>query len=196
MTRTNFATPDLGIDRYGAHFYGWITPATSGNYTFFIRSDDGSELWLSNNDDPAGVQLIAFELGCCQVFLEPADPMPNQTSAPQALVAGQRYYIEAFLKEDGGGDFLQVAWRMGDTPAASTLTPIAGTFLSAFAPAAAAQLTATVGAAGRVNITWTGTGRLQESADLNTWTDVPGNPSSGYEVVTSTAAHKFYRVAQ
>jgi hypothetical protein len=111
-------------------------------------------------------------------------------------VAGQRYYIEAFLKEDGGGDFLQVAWRMGDQPAASTLQPIAAQFLSAFAPASRPELTATAGAAGMVIITWTGSGTLQESSNLITWTDVPGNPTSGYQVLASGAPAKFYRLVQ
>jgi hypothetical protein len=197
MTLTNFATPDLGLERYGAHYYGWITPETNGNYTFFLRSDDGSELWLSNNDNPAGAELIAHENGCCQGFLEPtADPTPTQTSTPRALIGGQRYYIEAFLKEDGGGDFLQVAWREGNAPAASTLTPIPGRYLSAYAAAARPQLTVTRGAGGTVTITWTGLGKLQESTNLTAWTDVAGNPGSGYNVNTSGAPYKFYRVAR
>jgi hypothetical protein len=36
----------------------------------------------------------------------------NQKSAPIALAAGQRYYIEALMKEGQGGDNLAVRWQL------------------------------------------------------------------------------------
>ena len=45
------------------------------------------------------------------------------------LVAGQRYYIEALMKEGGGGDNLAVAWAV---PGTSTPVVIAGQYLSPF----------------------------------------------------------------
>ena len=85
---------------------------------------------------------------------------------------------------------------LGNEPAASTLTPIPGRFLSAYALASKPQLTATTGAAGHVIITWTGSGRLQESTNLTTWSDVAGNPGSGFDVTTSGGSHKFYPIVQ
>ncbi|MFD3004071.1 PA14 domain-containing protein, partial [Pontibacter toksunensis] len=35
---------------YGARVRGYICPPATGNYTFFIASDDNSELWLSTTD--------------------------------------------------------------------------------------------------------------------------------------------------
>ena len=47
---------------------------------------------------------------------------------------------------------------------------------------------------GKVRISWTGVGRLQESANLTSWTDVPGNPSSPYTVPPGNNALKFFRL--
>jgi hypothetical protein len=39
--------------------YGWFTPAVSGDYVFFVTSDDAGTLWLSTNNSPANSYLIA-----------------------------------------------------------------------------------------------------------------------------------------
>jgi Concanavalin A-like lectin/glucanases superfamily len=49
---------------------------------------------------------------------------------------------------------------------------------------------------GQVTLTWTGEGTLQESTDLVTWTDVPGNPGSGYTVTVPAGATRFYRLRE
>ena len=114
-------------EAYGGRMYGWIAPEQTGQYEFFIRSDDGSQLFLSTDDTPANAQMIAEETGCCGAFEEPGAP---ETSAPIALTAGKRYYIEALWKEGGGGDYGQVAWRkVGDTTLARTLQVIPGSVL-------------------------------------------------------------------
>ena len=54
----------------------------------------------------------------------------GQKSAPQALKAGQVYYIEALEKEGGGGDSLSVGWAgpvIGDKPVV-----VDGQYLTAF----------------------------------------------------------------
>jgi hypothetical protein len=206
---TNFSTsPITGGDlagnagfgslgnNYGSHLYGWITPTEAGNYTFFLRSDDASQLWLSTDSNSSNVTEIAYEDGCCKGFLEPADDV-TETSQPVALQANKPYYIEAFQKEGGGGDFVEVAWRKeGDSTPAASLRPIPGSFLSAYAPVAPAnlELNMPVFTAGNVSITWSGQGTLQESTDLNTWTPVAGNPASGFSVTPTAGTHKFYRL--
>ncbi len=133
--------PDDSHDNYGATMEGYLTPTESGNYRFFVYSDDASELWLSTDDKEANLQLIAQETDCCDVFQEPNNPNDDgftfPTSEPVALVAGKNYYVRLILKEGGGGDYAQVAWRKeGDSTAASALRPIAGKFLSAAADVA------------------------------------------------------------
>jgi hypothetical protein len=119
------------VDNYGGRMSGWIVPAETADYNFFIRSDDNSQLSLSTDADPANAVIIASEATCCGPFEEPGMP---ETSAAISLMAGQPYYIEALWKEGGGGDYCDVAWRkVGDPSPALTLPVISGTVLEAYA---------------------------------------------------------------
>ncbi len=124
-TRTVFG--DDGHDNYGGRLSGLLVPKDTGNYEFFLRSDDASQLLLSPDDKAANLALIAEETGCCAAFQEPGDP---RTSAPISLTAGKKYAIQVLWKEGGGGDYAQVAWRKsGDTTPPTSLKPIPGQFL-------------------------------------------------------------------
>ncbi len=189
-------------DSFGARISGWITPTESGQYRFFIRSDDSSRFYLSANATASGANLIAWENGCCQAFLEPAAVNPGnndslQTSEPVALTAGTSYYFAMVYKEGGGGDWAQVAWRKeGDATAAGSLTPIPGSVLKAYRIVnEPPKLAVPVLAGGNVTITWTGGGTLQESPDLKTWTNVTGAPASPFQATLGAGA-KFFRVAR
>lgn len=123
--------PDSAHENYGGRISGWIVPGETAQYEFFIRSDDASQLFLSTDDNPANAAQIAEETGCCNPFSDPGAP---QTSAPQSLTAGKRYYIYAIWKEGGGGDYCDVAWRkVGDPAVARTLSYIPGTVLETYA---------------------------------------------------------------
>ena len=122
-------TPNGYAENYGAKVSGFIAPKESGNYRFFLRSDDASQLFLSKDETEANAVMIAEETACCNAFTEPDSP---RTSDPIALAAGKRYAFYAYLKEGGGGDYLQVAWRKdGDTTAAAALRPISGDLIGA-----------------------------------------------------------------
>lgn len=130
------AFPDDVNDNYGATIEGFLTPAESASYRFFVTSDDASELWLSTDATEANLQLVAQETDCCEGFQEPDmvndDGFTYPTSEPIALTAGRNYFVRLIYKEGTGGDYGQVAWRKeGDTTAAASLTPIPGEFLSA-----------------------------------------------------------------
>jgi len=129
-------TPNNFGDNYGARLSGFIIPPTNGNYYFFIRSDDASELFLSSDDKKAnlGTLPIAEETGCCAAFLEPDSGDPA-TSALTPLVGGRRYYFEALLKEGGGGDFFQMAIREeADTTPAASLRILTGNTIGTMVP--------------------------------------------------------------
>jgi hypothetical protein len=131
--------PTDANENYGARISGFFTPAQTGEYRFFSRSDDSSQLFLSSNSDPINSVLVAEETGCCNGFLEPP---AGQTSEPQALVANTPYFIQLFYKEGGGGDYGQVAVRReGDTTPAGSLLPIRGEFISTYADPDAATIT-------------------------------------------------------
>lgn len=201
LTNGDLATnPDFGPlgSNYGMRIYGWITPEVSGTYTFFLRSDDASELWLSPDSDPEKAVIIAYEEGCCDPFKEPGGTA-TETSEPVTLTAGTRYYVEVLCKEGIGGDYVEVAWRSDDdtTPAAQ-LSPISGSVLSSYAVSAGATplpgLHTPVLTSGEVTLTWDGAGTLEESTDLSLWTPVPGNPASPY--TTPAGGRKFYRLVE
>ncbi|MEN6578657.1 MAG: PA14 domain-containing protein [Phycisphaerales bacterium] len=124
--------PTDWTDYYGSRLYGWLKPEKSGQYTFWIASDDLSELWLSTDDDPANVAMIASVTGWSSS--RDFDNVStyagtNQKSAAITLTAGQKYYIEALMKEGGGGDNLAVAWQ----PPSEARAVIGGRFVDTFA---------------------------------------------------------------
>jgi hypothetical protein len=114
-------------DNYGARVSAYLIPSESGDYNFFLRSDDSSQLYLSQNETfpiPGTDSPICEETGCCSAFLEPGDVIKpaNTTAIPITLTAGKKYAIMAMMKEGGGGDGVSVAWRkVGDTTTASSL---------------------------------------------------------------------------
>lgn len=127
--------PDDTHDGYGGRISGYIIPQTTGDYRFFLYSDDSSRLFLSPDDKSANAVQIAEETGCCNIFTEP-DLGTTRTSEPVTMTAGKKYYIEGIWKEGGGGDYMFVAWRKeGDTTPAASLQPISPAFVAVTTPA-------------------------------------------------------------
>ena len=79
-------------DNYGSRIKGLLLPPVTGNYTFWIASDDYSELWLSTDEDPIHAELLCFVYG--YVSGRQWDMYSSQESPPIWLVAGQAYYFE------------------------------------------------------------------------------------------------------
>lgn len=124
--------PDNSHEGYGSQTSGLFVAPETGQYEFFIRSDDASQLFLSTDDKAANLQQVAEETGCCNAF---QDSGATQTSAPISLTAGKRYFIQALHKEGTGGDYVQVAVRkVGDPTAAADLKPISGGLLGSMIP--------------------------------------------------------------
>ncbi|MCF7709284.1 MAG: hypothetical protein K9N52_10335 [Verrucomicrobia bacterium] len=112
---TSMMMPWEVADNYIGQIKGYVTPPESGDYTFGMYGDDGCLLYLSTDEDPANKQLIAGYDGYAgEGEYDSAntanDGTGKQVSDPIALEAGQRYYIEALVKEGGGGDGIGVAW--------------------------------------------------------------------------------------
>ncbi|MHC4735967.1 MAG: PA14 domain-containing protein [Planctomycetota bacterium] len=123
-----FEAPSGWANDYGTRVRGYLHPPANGNYTFWISSDDASELWLSTNDDPINKVLIAFETNWSSARTWQLGG--NEESAPITLVGGQKYYIEALHKEGTGGDNLAVAWSLDNNPPSNGDPPIDGQYLS------------------------------------------------------------------
>jgi len=124
---TLFETPTNFAENFGSRIHGYLHPDTSGEYTFWIASDDNGELWLSTDDRPANAVLISKMTASGGVRnFDDADVVP---SGPIHLEGGQKYYIRVLYKEGTGGDNCAVAWQGPDSP---TRAVISGYYLSPF----------------------------------------------------------------
>ncbi len=133
-------------DNYGSRLHGWLYPTVSGDYTFWISSDDNGELWLSSDDNPANAQLIASV--ATWTASREWNKEATQMSVPQSLAAGKAYYIEAIMNEGTGGDNIAVAWQGPGVPftviGGDVVGPTAVYPLRAFAPSPASGATETI----------------------------------------------------
>lgn len=127
---TNFETEaNTGMNNYGQRLRTFVVPPTNGNYVLWISSDDNSQLFLSRDENPANMAVVAS----VNTWTNPREwtKEPNQQSAPQPLVAGRRYYVEARMQQGGGGDNLAVRWQLPNGSFEEPLTAVsaAGTRL-------------------------------------------------------------------
>ena len=95
-------------DNYGCRALGYLYAPADGDYEFWVAGDDNCELWLSTNDDPGNATEIARVSGWTNQY--EWTKYPDQKSSTITLQAGKKYYIEALMKEGGGGDTLTVGW--------------------------------------------------------------------------------------
>ncbi len=114
LIRTAIDGPVNYANNYYSRMSGYIFPDETGDYTFYIASDDNSELWLSTDATKANLTNI------CHVNNWTSHNQwtreGNQQSAPIALQAGNVYYFEAYHREGGGGDNCSVGWEKPSTP--------------------------------------------------------------------------------
>ena len=78
-------------ENYGIRMKGWLLPPVTGNYEFWIASDDNGEFWLSADDNPANK---IRRCSCDWASSRQWDKYPEQKSTPLLLVAGKPYYFE------------------------------------------------------------------------------------------------------
>jgi uncharacterized delta-60 repeat protein len=129
-----FEAPSQFADNYGQRLSGWLLPPETGDYVFYLSSDDQSVLFLSRDESPANLVAIAHE--------DTWTPSRTWTgfgtrtnaasiSGPIRLEAGRQYYVEALMKEGGGGDSLGVAWKLpGGAEPVDGSPPIPGDYLA------------------------------------------------------------------
>lgn len=101
-----------------------LTPAETSDYTFWVSGDDNCELWLGSDRTEESRSRIAHVPGWTSA--EQWDKYNEQESEPVRLLAGRSYFIEALMKEHGGGDSLSVAWSQSN----GKPQVISGSFLS------------------------------------------------------------------
>jgi hypothetical protein len=110
---TNFeADANIGVNYYGEQIRAFVVPPVDGNYSFWVASDDNSDLFLSTDETPLNKHLIAWV--ATWTASREWTKEPNQQSAPIGLQGGRRYYIEAIMQQGSGGDNLAARWQMPD----------------------------------------------------------------------------------
>ncbi len=121
------------MDNYGARLQGYIYPPETGDYTFWITGDNGSQFWLSTNYDSSNVVMMCEVPGTQWTGDREWAKFPDdQMSDPVTLEAGQKYYCDVLFKEGSGGDGVAVGWGgpgIGEGPVVITgeyISPVTG----------------------------------------------------------------------
>jgi PQQ-dependent dehydrogenase (s-GDH family) len=127
-TMTLFEMPTNLGNNIGVRMYGYICPPTTGNYVFWIASDNSGELWLSTTINPANKVRIAYNTSSTNS--RQWNKYTTQKSVSIALTAGNKYYIEALMKESSGPDNLSIGWAKPGQPTTAPSEVIPGSFLS------------------------------------------------------------------
>jgi len=98
---------------YGSRLHGWLYITQTGDYTFWIATDDNGQLWLSTDANPANAVLVSQ----CTAWADSRqwDDPDVIPSGPIHLEADNMYYIMGLQKEQGGGDNISAAWQGPDS---------------------------------------------------------------------------------
>ena len=105
-------TPSNSGENYGQRLRGFVVPPVTGNYRFWIASDDASTLYLSSDLNPGNKQALARVDTATNPREWERDAV--QRSGLVFLEASRAYYIEVLMKEGTGSDHLAVRWLRPD----------------------------------------------------------------------------------
>ncbi len=103
-----FATPANRGDNFVGRLRGYLCPPETGNYHFWVTSDDDSRLFISDGPNPANKKSVLH-----RASHSGRNDWPTK-SKPVSLKAGSRYYVEAVYREGSGEDHLAVGWTLPD----------------------------------------------------------------------------------
>lgn len=177
-------SPSHQSDNFGFVFTGVIQIPTSGSYTFFTSSDDGSKLWVNNQEvvDNDGLHGTVEESG-------------------QITLSAGNYPIRVEFFERTGGEVLQVRW---DGPGFSKeIIPssrLKGSYTLPAAPSRPSNLQRTVNNYDRITINWstyTGNGteiEIYRSLNGSNWSIINTVPKTQNYYIDSTlqASTRYY----
>ncbi|XP_067284169.1 beta-1,4-N-acetylgalactosaminyltransferase 3-like isoform X1 [Pseudorasbora parva] len=117
---------------YGLRIFGYLHPSETEEYIFAVASDDNSEFWLSLNESPENLQLLAHVGETGYEWTAPGEywKFASQISKPVLLVKDMKYFFEVLLKQNSGIDHLEIAWSFNHDN--GTFSVITSQFLSLY----------------------------------------------------------------
>lgn len=107
--------PQNNGDGYLVRWRGTLTAPVTGDYRFYIASDDQSQLWLG---EAGGSKFTRRKIASVDGSTTYRSWFANasQDSGLIHLEAGQSYYFEVVMRDIGGADNLSVGWiRPGES---------------------------------------------------------------------------------
>lgn len=153
-TISNFTMPESNGKNFGYLYQGVITIPATGNYTFYTKSNSGSNLY------------IGAYAGSNRIVTNTFDSEAQEKSGTKKLNAGTypiyvSYYFNNKTIQNTGDPYLSVSYKGPDIPkqeipdnAFIQFNPSATTFSLPAAPAAPASFKATAASAYQINLTW------------------------------------------
>ena len=105
-----FESPTGYGHNYGQRLRGYFIPPVTGEYVFFLASNNASELWVSPDGDSEHRSRVAFVEGA--TAWRDWEATAEQQTSPMALSEGQAVYLEVLHKEDSADDHLAVGVRL------------------------------------------------------------------------------------
>jgi hypothetical protein len=211
-----FGSPRDVADNYGIRVTGFFVPTVTGSYVFYLQCDDQGDLFLSTDATPANKKRIANQPGWGPIN-QWIDPDTTETQSDMYtlsewpggatainLTAGTRYFMESDFREGGGGDGVEVYYKLAASPlpvngaAPNTTGVVIGTFADPTGSSVTINqqpqsLTLNEGRKARFSVTATGSSTIiykwqKAASGSSTFTDIVGANSSSYTTANLVVA--------
>ena len=97
-------------DAFSAQWLGYFKASTTGEYTFYTKSDDSSWLWLGNASESTEA-LLARRSNANELVDNSGAHAVRERSGTVALTANELYPILVYYGDKSGDDFISVSFN-------------------------------------------------------------------------------------